>query len=432
MLADAGADITRGPRSSAGSRARRPRSRARPKRPDRAHHDRVAHGQRRRRALARGRPRSAGRRHRPPRRPARALEDAAAISPTIAARRGIPVLRVRILLSGGAGPLVGPDAPSARSGSRSSSWRATSSTPPRAPATALLLAGMTLANQIGAVLVHRASDDRTRKRIMAVTVAVDLGVARAVQVLRLLRRRVRPLAGLDRAGDAAASADAGPADRAVVHHLPGDLLRGRRQARPAARPPRRSTSRIYLSFFPHVVAGPIVRAREFIPQLAKPRDPRNVAVGAGRGADRARPGQEGGASPTTWPARWWIPVFGVPEAYAAPDVALAAYAYAAQIYCDFSGLHRHRDRRGAADGLRVPAELQQPLPGHELPRLLAALAHDALALPARLPLHPAGRQPRREVEDRAQPDDHDGAGRPLARCRLGLRAVGDAARLLAS
>ena len=30
-------------------------------------------------------------------------------------------------------------------------------------------------------------------------------------------------------------------------------------------------------------------------------------------------------------------MFGVPEAYDAPDVALAAYAYAAQIYCDFSG-----------------------------------------------------------------------------------------------
>ena len=38
---------------------------------------------------------------------------------------------------------------------------------------------------------------------------------------------------------------------------------------------------LYLSFFPHVVAGPIVRAREFIPQLSKPRDPRDVAVGAG-------------------------------------------------------------------------------------------------------------------------------------------------------
>ena len=31
------------------------------------------------------------------------------------------------------------------------------------------------------------------------------------------------------------------------------------------------------------------------------------------------------------------PVFAVPQAYAAPDVALAAYAYAVQIYCDFSG-----------------------------------------------------------------------------------------------
>ena len=31
---------------------------------------------------------------------------------------------------------------------------------------------------------------------------------------------------------------------------------------------------LYLSFFPHVVAGPIVRAREFIPQLAKPRNPK--------------------------------------------------------------------------------------------------------------------------------------------------------------
>jgi D-alanyl-lipoteichoic acid acyltransferase DltB (MBOAT superfamily) len=31
------------------------------------------------------------------------------------------------------------------------------------------------------------------------------------------------------------------------------------------------------------------------------------------------------------------PVFGVPQAYFAPDVLLATYGYAAQIYCDFSG-----------------------------------------------------------------------------------------------
>ncbi len=31
------------------------------------------------------------------------------------------------------------------------------------------------------------------------------------------------------------------------------------------------------------------------------------------------------------------PVFAVPQAFAAPDVIFASYAYAAQIYCDFSG-----------------------------------------------------------------------------------------------
>jgi D-alanyl-lipoteichoic acid acyltransferase DltB (MBOAT superfamily) len=31
------------------------------------------------------------------------------------------------------------------------------------------------------------------------------------------------------------------------------------------------------------------------------------------------------------------PVFAVPQAYAAPDVLMASWAYAAQIYCDFSG-----------------------------------------------------------------------------------------------
>ena len=31
------------------------------------------------------------------------------------------------------------------------------------------------------------------------------------------------------------------------------------------------------------------------------------------------------------------PVFGVPQAYGGPDLVFAAYAYAAQIYCDFSG-----------------------------------------------------------------------------------------------
>jgi D-alanyl-lipoteichoic acid acyltransferase DltB (MBOAT superfamily) len=93
---------------------------------------------------------------------------------------------------------------------------------------------------------------------------------------------------------------------------------------------------VYLSFFPHLVAGPIVRAREFLPQLARPRDPERVAVSAGLyliGLGLVKK-----VVIADYLGRTVVdPVFGVPQAYHAPDVLLAGYAYAAQIYCDFSG-----------------------------------------------------------------------------------------------
>jgi D-alanyl-lipoteichoic acid acyltransferase DltB (MBOAT superfamily) len=93
---------------------------------------------------------------------------------------------------------------------------------------------------------------------------------------------------------------------------------------------------IYLSFFSHLVAGPIVRAREFLPQLATPRDPKRVAVGAG--VMLIGIGLVKKVVLADYLARSIVdPVFGVPQAYFAPDVLLATYAYAAQIYCDFSG-----------------------------------------------------------------------------------------------
>ena len=33
---------------------------------------------------------------------------------------------------------------------------------------------------------------------------------------------------------------------------------------------------VFQAFFPHLVAGPIVRASELLPQLEQPRDPRKV------------------------------------------------------------------------------------------------------------------------------------------------------------
>jgi alginate O-acetyltransferase complex protein AlgI len=200
---------------------------------------------------------------------------------------------------------------------------------------ALLLAAVTLANQAGAVLVSRAGSERARRRIMAATVAVDLGVLGLFKYYGFFVGEIgrfldslglgMPLPLLSLALPIGLSFITFQAISYVV-----DVKRGHL-------PPASTLDfALYLSFFPHVVAGPIVRAREFIPQLATPRDPRNVAVGAG--VVLIAIGLVKKVAIADYLAREVVdPVFGVPEAYAAPDVALAAYAYAAQIYCDFSG-----------------------------------------------------------------------------------------------
>jgi alginate O-acetyltransferase complex protein AlgI len=203
------------------------------------------------------------------------------------------------------------------------------------PRYCILLGAITLANQLGAVLVHRARDDRARKRITAITVAVDLGVlgvfkyygffvdewSRFLDELGL----GMPVPLLTLALPIGLSFITFQAISYVV-----DVKRG------LLGPASTFDFAIYLSFFPHVVAGPIVRAREFIPQLPKPRHPRDVAVGAA--VVLIALGLVKKVAIADYLAREVVdPVFGVPEAFAAPDVALAAYAYAAQIYCDFSG-----------------------------------------------------------------------------------------------
>jgi alginate O-acetyltransferase complex protein AlgI len=203
------------------------------------------------------------------------------------------------------------------------------------PRYCILLGAITLANQLGAVLVHRARDDRARKRITAITVAVDLGVlgvfkyygffvdewSRFLDELGL----GMPVPLLTLALPIGLSFITFQAISYVV-----DVKRG------LLGPASTFDFAIYLSFFPHVVAGPIVRAREFIPQLSKPRNPRDVAVGAA--VVLIALGLVKKVAIADYLAREVVdPVFGVPEAFAAPDVALAAYAYAAQIYCDFSG-----------------------------------------------------------------------------------------------
>ena len=86
-----------------------------------------------------------------------------------------------------------------------------------------------------------------------------------------------------------------------------------------------------------------------------------------------------------------------------------------QIYCDFSGYTDMAIGLALLLGFRFPQNFNRPYVADLAAGLLAALAHDALALAARLPLHPARRQPERARAGPTQPDDHDAARRAVAR-----------------
>jgi alginate O-acetyltransferase complex protein AlgI len=203
------------------------------------------------------------------------------------------------------------------------------------PRFCLLLAAITLVNQIAALGVVATEDERWRKWITAAAVVFDLSTLAVFKYYGFFAQNVDDLLN---------SFHMGMPAPLVAIALPVGVSFFTFQAisyvvdvkRRLVEPASTIDVAIYLSFFPHLVAGPIVRAREFIPQLASARDPQHVAVGAGLGLVAL--GLVKKVMIADYLGRVIVdPAFGVPQAYDGPDLIFAAYAYAAQIYCDFSG-----------------------------------------------------------------------------------------------
>jgi alginate O-acetyltransferase complex protein AlgI len=116
---------------------------------------------------------------------------------------------------------------------------------------------------------------------------------------------------------------------------------------------------LYISFFPHLIAGPIVRASDLLGQLAHPSDPAKVQLGLSMMLILG--GLFKKVVIASHLATLFVdPVFTNPVAYSRGDLVLAAYAYAIVIYCDFSA---YTDMAiGIADllGYRFPQNFNQP------------------------------------------------------------------------
>jgi alginate O-acetyltransferase complex protein AlgI len=115
---------------------------------------------------------------------------------------------------------------------------------------------------------------------------------------------------------------------------------------------------LYMSFFPQLVAGPIVRAAYFLPQLARPS---TEPIPVGPALLLILSGLFKKVVIANYLATGLVdPVFSAPTSYGGPDLLLATYGYAVQIFCDFSAYSDMAIALAALLGFRFPANFNQP------------------------------------------------------------------------
>jgi D-alanyl-lipoteichoic acid acyltransferase DltB (MBOAT superfamily) len=199
----------------------------------------------------------------------------------------------------------------------------------------LLLIASSVVNTVAGQVIARSPSAVTRKRALIAAVAFDLGLLAVFKYLGFF------VSELDGALDSIGLGSPLPLVQIVLPigisfftfqaiSYVVDVYRG---VTPAA---SLVDVAILQAFFPHLVAGPIVRANELLPQLRTPRDPRAVLAGPAIFLI------VGGVLKKTVIAdelarRVVDPVYSDPAAHSGGEITLAFYAFAAQIYCDFSG-----------------------------------------------------------------------------------------------
>ena len=227
-----------------------------------------------------------------------------------------------------------------------------------------LLAASTLINQAGAILVSRLRDPRSRRWAMAATIAGDIGLLGwfkyygffAVNVANGLHRLGlhSPLPLLQVVLPVGISFFTFMGISYVV-----DVQRGTTNVAGWL------DAAVYLSFFPHLVAGPIVRASELIPQLRAQRDPRRID--ASRAAWLIMAGLAKKIVISSFVASHVVdPVFAAPHQHSGLEVLFAIYGYAVQIYADFSGYTDIAIGVALLLGVRFPENFNAPYTAESL------------------------------------------------------------------
>ena len=132
-----------------------------------------------------------------------------------------------------------------------------------------------------------------------------------------------------------------------------DIYRGQLEPAPAL------DFAVYVAFFPYLLAGPIARAREFLPQLTSPRNPHTVD------SSRAFVLILGGLIKKMLIADYLSThivngLFASPQTYSSWETLWGIIAYSVQIYCDFSAYADIAIGIALLLGFELPANFDAP------------------------------------------------------------------------
>ena len=115
----------------------------------------------------------------------------------------------------------------------------------------------------------------------------------------------------------------------------------------------------YLCFFPQLVAGPIVRAKEFLPQMYRELKPSRKDMGMA--IFLIMVGLIKKAVISDYISLNFVDrIFDAPDSYTPIENLLATYGYAIQIYCDFSGYSDMAIGLALLMGFKLPVNFRTP------------------------------------------------------------------------
>jgi D-alanyl-lipoteichoic acid acyltransferase DltB (MBOAT superfamily) len=122
---------------------------------------------------------------------------------------------------------------------------------------------------------------------------------------------------------------------------------------------------VYLAFFPHLIAGPIVRGGELLPQIRRRKDAQQLDYAGA--SQLIVMGLFKKVVISSYVASAIVnPVFASPKSHSALEALFAAWGYAVQIYCDFSGYTDIAIGLALLLGIRFPVNFEKPYAANNL------------------------------------------------------------------